>query len=157
MAGSTQGEIRSQLGGTAVVTGATGSLGYETALGLAKAGAEVILTGRDDRKGQSALENIGREVISAKITFESLDLASLASIADFAQRMHSRTSLDILINMRKSSTSMRGCSWTDKAAPIPGLQCAHRNLFRRQQASRKQQTHDQDQRETPRPNRPDRV
>ena len=46
-----QAEIPSQLGRSAVVTGATGGLGYETALALAKAGAEVVLTGRDDRKG----------------------------------------------------------------------------------------------------------
>lgn len=98
MAGSRQGEIPSQLGKTAVVTGATGGLGYETALALAKAGAEVILTGRDDRKGQSAIEKISREVIGAKISYEHLDLASLASIADFAQRMGVRQSLDLLIN-----------------------------------------------------------
>jgi NAD(P)-dependent dehydrogenase (short-subunit alcohol dehydrogenase family) len=98
MAGSTQGEIPSQLGKTAVVTGATGGLGYETALALAKAGAEVILTGRDDRKRQSAIEKISREVIGAKISYEHLDLASLASIADFAQRMGVRQSLDLLIN-----------------------------------------------------------
>jgi NAD(P)-dependent dehydrogenase (short-subunit alcohol dehydrogenase family) len=82
----------------AVVTGATGGLGYETALALAKAGAEVILTGRDDRKGQSAIEKISHEVIGAKIRYEHLDLASLASIADFAQRMGVRQSLDLLIN-----------------------------------------------------------
>src|SRR6266404_1467005 len=98
MAGSTQAEIPSQLGKTVVVTGATGGLGYETALALAKAGAEVILTGRDDRKGQSAIEKISREVPDAKVKYESLDLASLASIADFAQRMHSRKALDLLIN-----------------------------------------------------------
>jgi NAD(P)-dependent dehydrogenase (short-subunit alcohol dehydrogenase family) len=51
MAVSAQAEIPSQLGRSAVVTGATGGLGFETALALAKAGAEVILTGRDDRKG----------------------------------------------------------------------------------------------------------
>src|SRR3984893_1876147 len=95
MAGS---EIPSQLGRTAVVTGATGGLGYETALALAKAGSEVILTGRDDRKGQSAIEKISREVTGAKVSYEHLDLASLASVADFAQRMHVRQSLDLLIN-----------------------------------------------------------
>ena len=95
MAGS---EIPSQLGKTAVVTGATGGLGYETALALAKAGSEVILTGRDDQKGRSALEKISREVTGAKATYERLDLASLASIAGFAQRMHARHSLDLLIN-----------------------------------------------------------
>ena len=93
-----QGEIPSQLGRTAVVTGATGGLGYETALALAKAGAEVILTGRDDRKGQSAIEKIGHEVNGAKISYERLDLASLASVADFATRMQARPSLDLLIN-----------------------------------------------------------
>ena len=95
---ATQAEIPSQLGKTAVVTGSTGGLGYETVLVLAKAGAEIILTGRDDRKGQSALEKISREVVDARIRYEHLDLASLASIAEFAQRMQVRQSLDLLIN-----------------------------------------------------------
>jgi NAD(P)-dependent dehydrogenase (short-subunit alcohol dehydrogenase family) len=97
MAGS-RGDIPSQLGKTAIVTGATGGLGYETALALARAGADVILTGRDERKGQSAIEKIGREVLGAKIAFESLDLANLAAIAAFAERMQARPSLDLLIN-----------------------------------------------------------
>jgi NAD(P)-dependent dehydrogenase (short-subunit alcohol dehydrogenase family) len=98
MAGSTQAEIPSQLDKTAVVTGATGGLGYETALALAKAGSEVILTGRDDQKGRSAIEKISREVTGARLSYEHLDLASLASVADFVQRMHARQSLDLLIN-----------------------------------------------------------
>jgi len=98
MAGSTQVEISSQLGRTAVITGATGGLGYEMALALARAGSEVILTGRDDRKGRSAIEKISREVAGAKVGYEHLDLASLASVADFAQRMHARHSLDLLIS-----------------------------------------------------------
>jgi NAD(P)-dependent dehydrogenase (short-subunit alcohol dehydrogenase family) len=98
MAGSTQAEIPSQLGRTAVVTGATGGLGYETALALARAGSEVILTGRDDRKGLSAIEKISREVTAAKVSYQHLDLASLASVADFAQRMHARHCVDLLIN-----------------------------------------------------------
>jgi NAD(P)-dependent dehydrogenase (short-subunit alcohol dehydrogenase family) len=95
---ATQAEIPSQLGKTAVVTGSTGGLGYEMVLALAKAGADIILTGRDDRKGQSALDKISREVIGARIRYEHLDLASLASIADFAQRMQVRQFLDLLIN-----------------------------------------------------------
>ena len=98
MAGLTRSKIPSQLGRTAVVTGATSGLGYETALALARAGADVILTGRDDRKGQSAIEKVVREVSGARVSYESLDLASLASIADFAQRMGGRQSLDLLIN-----------------------------------------------------------
>ena len=98
MAVSAQAEIPSQFGRSAVVTGATGGLGYETALALARAGAEVILTGRDDRKGQSAIEKISREVSGAGVSYQRLDLANFASIADFSQRMHSRQSLDLLIN-----------------------------------------------------------
>ena len=97
MAGSIEAEIPSQVGRTAVVTGATGGLGYEAALALAKAGAEVILTGRDAGKGQSAIDRIGRDAIGANVSYEHLDLANLASIAEFADRMHARPSLDLLI------------------------------------------------------------
>ena len=98
MAVSAEAEIPSQFGRSAVVTGATGGLGYEMALALARAGAEVILTGRDDRKGLSAIEKIHREVSCARISYEPLDLSNLASIADFSQRTKSRQSLDLLIN-----------------------------------------------------------
>jgi NAD(P)-dependent dehydrogenase (short-subunit alcohol dehydrogenase family) len=91
-------EIPSQVGKAAIVTGATGGLGYETALALARTGSEVVLTGRNDQKGQLALEKISREVTGAKVSYEHLDLANLASVADFAQRMHIRPSLDLLIN-----------------------------------------------------------
>src|ERR1700679_1398102 len=98
MAASTQAEIRSQSGRSAVVTGATGGLGYETALALTKAGAEVILTGRDDRKGQTAIEKISRDVSDARVSYERLDLANLRSIADFAERMYPRPRLVFLTN-----------------------------------------------------------
>src|ERR1700742_4830312 len=98
MAAAAQSDIPSQLGRSAVVTGATGGLGYETALALAKAGAEVVLTGRDEGKGQSAIEKISGEVSGAPVSYELLDLAHLAPVADFSQRMQSRASLDLLIN-----------------------------------------------------------
>src|SRR6266581_1347980 len=98
MAGSTRGEVPSQVGKTIVVTGATGGLGFEMALALARAGADVILTGRDDGKGQSAIEKIDRQLTGARVSYERLDLASLASIVDFVQRIGARRSLDLLIN-----------------------------------------------------------
>jgi NAD(P)-dependent dehydrogenase (short-subunit alcohol dehydrogenase family) len=84
---------------TAVITGATGGLGYETALALAGAGAMVVLTGRNEAKGRYALQAIRGKFPSARIAYENLDLANLASVAEFAARfVAAYTSLDLLIN-----------------------------------------------------------
>jgi NAD(P)-dependent dehydrogenase (short-subunit alcohol dehydrogenase family) len=82
-----------------IVTGATGGLGFETALGLAQAGAEVVLAGRNREKGRMALERIMRVLPLAEANFEMLDLASLMSVRAFAERMIARGKpLDLLIN-----------------------------------------------------------
>ncbi|MBX4270069.1 oxidoreductase [Clostridium estertheticum] len=91
-------DIPSQRGRLIVVTG-TGGLGYVTALTLARAGAEVILAGRNKSKGEAAIEKIQANVTSANIHFEELNLADLASIEAFAKRMRSKHQrLDVLIN-----------------------------------------------------------
>jgi NAD(P)-dependent dehydrogenase (short-subunit alcohol dehydrogenase family) len=92
-------DIPSQDGKTAVITGATGGLGLETALALAGAGATVVLTGRNDAKGHEAIQRIRGQFANAKISYETLDLANLASVADFAARFAAvHASLDLLIN-----------------------------------------------------------
>ena len=92
-------DIPPQNGKLAVVTGATGGLGYETALALARAGAEVLVTGRNAEKGRAAIEGIKRAVPSAKVRFAMLDLASLASIRAFAATMLANgRPMDLLIN-----------------------------------------------------------
>lgn len=94
----TASDIPSQRGRTAVVTG-TGGLGFEGALELARAGGDVIIAGRNPRKGADAVEKIRAFAPQATISFERLDLASLASIAKFADRLSSkRRSIDILVN-----------------------------------------------------------
>ncbi|RXT49098.1 SDR family oxidoreductase [Bradyrhizobium betae] len=95
----TTADIPSLSGKTAVVTGATGGLGYETAMALAGAGAIVILTGRNDAKGLRAIEGICERFPGALIAYEHLDLASLSSVADFARRFAaSNEQLDLLVN-----------------------------------------------------------
>jgi NAD(P)-dependent dehydrogenase (short-subunit alcohol dehydrogenase family) len=92
-------DIPPQGGKLAVVTGATGGLGYQTAIRLAQAGAEVVLTGRNEAKGREAVSKIRNQFPDAKISFDVLDLASLASVADFARRFATtHSSLDLLIN-----------------------------------------------------------
>jgi NAD(P)-dependent dehydrogenase (short-subunit alcohol dehydrogenase family) len=91
--------IPPQRGKLAVVTGATGGLGYQTAIRLAQAGAEVVLTGRNEAKGREAVSKIRNQFPDAKISFDVLDLANLASVADFARRFATaHSSLDLLIN-----------------------------------------------------------
>lgn len=95
----TTADLPSLSGKTVVVTGATGGLGYETAMALAGAGAIVILTGRDDAKGLRAIEGICERFPDALIAYEHLDLASLSSVADFARRFAAENErLDLLVN-----------------------------------------------------------
>jgi len=98
MAKWTASDIPPQNGRSAVITG-TGGLGYEDALALARAGGEVILAGRNPKKGADAVARIRAAVPRANVAFEPLDLASLASVAEFSARLRSRrTSLDLLVN-----------------------------------------------------------
>lgn len=98
MAAWTANEISAQQGRSVVVTG-TGGLGFETALALARAGAEVIVAGRNPAKGAEALNRIRERVGAANLSFEVLDLASLPSVAAFGERMRAqRKRLDLLIN-----------------------------------------------------------
>jgi len=92
-------DIPSQVGKLAVITGANSGIGYETALELVRAGAEVILAGRSEPKGRDAVQRILREVQTAKVRFGKADLASLASVADFAGQMLAEDRpIDLLIN-----------------------------------------------------------
>ena len=89
--------IPNQIGKLAIVTGATGGLGLETALGLAGAGAEVVLAGRNPAKGRIAEDLIRAAHKDAQVRFEAVDLASLASVTNFTDRMRGRP-IDILVN-----------------------------------------------------------
>lgn len=98
MARWTTDDIPSQHGRRAVVTGA-GGLGYETALQLARAGAEVIVASRNPAKGEASVQRIMQSAAAAKVRFEQIDLASLASVAAFAERLKGKLDgLDLLIN-----------------------------------------------------------
>jgi NAD(P)-dependent dehydrogenase (short-subunit alcohol dehydrogenase family) len=99
MSAWTTRDIPSQRGKLAVVTGANSGLGYETALALAQAGGEVILAARSASKGQDALAQIRKLSPQANVRLELLDLASLASVADFSKRLLAEDRpLDLLIN-----------------------------------------------------------
>jgi NAD(P)-dependent dehydrogenase (short-subunit alcohol dehydrogenase family) len=91
-------DIPAQSGRTVIITG-TGGLGYETALELARKGADVTLAGRNAEKGRASVDAIRGQVPGAKIAFAPLDLASLESVAGFASRYaEDHPSLDLLVN-----------------------------------------------------------
>ena len=92
-------QIPDQTGRRAVVTGANSGLGLVVAKELARKGADVVLACRDIGKGEAAAATIYDAVPGASLSVEALDLASLASVRDFAARFQAeRSDLDLLIN-----------------------------------------------------------
>lgn len=95
----TTNDIPDLSGRLAIVTGATGGLGLETALVLAGKGAEVVLAARNPAKGAEAERLIRSRHPDAAVRFELLDLASLASVRAFAERyLATGRPIDILID-----------------------------------------------------------
>lgn len=92
-------DIPPQQGRLVVITGATSGIGLEAALALAGAGANVVLTGRDDAKGDAALKRIRAQHPRATVRYAHLDLANLASVSAFAEQFsREHGALDLLIN-----------------------------------------------------------
>lgn len=88
-----------ETGKLAVITCSTNGIGFELALALARAGADVVLTGRQSPEGHEALARIRPMAPHALVRFEKLDIASLSSVSDFANRMtQSGRPVDLLIN-----------------------------------------------------------
>jgi NAD(P)-dependent dehydrogenase (short-subunit alcohol dehydrogenase family) len=94
MTGWTADQIPDQHGRVAVVTGATSGLGFVTATELARHGAHVVLAVRNTAAGADAARRMGGEV-----EVRDLDLASLASVRDFAARLRAdHPVVDVLVN-----------------------------------------------------------
>jgi NAD(P)-dependent dehydrogenase (short-subunit alcohol dehydrogenase family) len=95
----TAADIPSLTGKRVLVTGANSGIGYRAALKLARKGAHVILACRDRRRGETALAHMHGDSDGIEVELALLDLASLASIGEFAAReLAHRRPLDLLIN-----------------------------------------------------------
>jgi NAD(P)-dependent dehydrogenase (short-subunit alcohol dehydrogenase family) len=82
-----------------LVTGASSGIGQETVRALAARGAEVIFTARDTAKGEAVAEGIRTSTGNPRIAVESVELGSLASIREFAQRFLARwDTLHVLVD-----------------------------------------------------------
>ena len=99
MTGWTAARIPAQTGRVAIVTGANSGIGLSTARELARAGAAVVMACRDPERGAAAADHVRSEVPQATVDLQQLDLASLASIEQFAKRVQSAyDGVDLLVN-----------------------------------------------------------
>lgn len=92
-------DIPDQHGRTAVVTGANGGLGLETARQLAAKGAHVVMAVRNQQKAAAAVEEIRAAVPDASLELVALDLSAQASVKEAAGRiLAAHDGLDLLVN-----------------------------------------------------------
>jgi retinol dehydrogenase 12 len=84
---------------TAVVTGASAGIGLQTALGLAAAGMQVILVGRDPGRTEAARRLVEARVPGAALETRVADFAGLGAVRRLAAELlagHAR--IDVLVN-----------------------------------------------------------
>ncbi len=92
-------DIPSLGGRTALVTGANGGLGLETARALAAKGARVLMAVRNEEKATAAVADVRAQQPDAELELVPLDLGSLDSVAGAAERISAATDrLDIVVN-----------------------------------------------------------
>ncbi len=84
-------------GHVAVVTGANSGIGFEAARGLMQRGAHVVMACRNAAKAADALADLRQSAPAGTAEVRPLDLASLASVAAFADA-YDLGRLDVLVN-----------------------------------------------------------
>ncbi|HTE27987.1 oxidoreductase [Flavitalea sp.] len=95
----TKQNISDQSGKWVIVTGANTGIGFETALALYEAGANVVLACRNLEKANQALSEMKQESSTGTLEAALIDLGNLASVKQFAEtyiKQHHK--LDLLIN-----------------------------------------------------------
>ena len=90
---------QSMAGKTCLVTGATAGIGRETALGLARLGATVVVAGRDRERCTATVEQIKAQTGNSSVDFLVADLSSLQEVRNLAGQVKERyPRLDVLVN-----------------------------------------------------------
>ncbi len=86
-------------GKTVLVTGGTGGIGRETAVGLARMGATVIVTGRDRGRGEAAVAGIRQASANERVSLMLADMERQADVRRLAAEVSAaHLRLDVLIN-----------------------------------------------------------
>ena len=106
---------RPMAGRTVLVTGATSGIGRATALGLARMGAHLAITGRDNVRTEDAAREI-RAAGGGKVDLFTADLSSQSEVRRLAKEvLQSLSRIDVLINNV-------GGYWNTRHATVDGLE-----------------------------------
>src|SRR5262245_38116293 len=94
-----------------LITGATSGIGEETAIGLARLGARVVIVGRDAERLRATADRIGRETTLEQVSTPRADLSAQTEVRALARSIKERHArLDVLVNnagaifMRRETT-----------------------------------------------------
>jgi NAD(P)-dependent dehydrogenase (short-subunit alcohol dehydrogenase family) len=90
--------LPSQSGKTVVVTGGNAGIGYFVSEQLAGAGARVVLASRSKERADAAAASIRARVPGAQLDFVHLDLSSLGTVREAAEKLRKLDRVDVLIN-----------------------------------------------------------
>ena len=96
--------LPSQSGKTIVVTGGNAGIGYFVSEQLAGAGARIIMASRSEEKADVAAASVRARVPGARVEFVKLDLSSLGSIREAAEKIRKLGPIDVLINNAGATT-----------------------------------------------------
>src|SRR4051812_47622144 len=84
-------------GKVAIVTGGNGGIGLGMARGLADAGADIVIVGRNDAKSNAAVDEIKQRGVNAiSVVADVTDQAAVASMVELVVRELGR--VDVLVN-----------------------------------------------------------
>ena len=86
-------------GKTVLITGASAGVGLQSAIGLAKLGAEVVMVGRDEARTAQAAELVRSQTGNQAVSYLLADLSSLKDVRKLAQEFKDKyKKLDVLLN-----------------------------------------------------------
>jgi NAD(P)-dependent dehydrogenase (short-subunit alcohol dehydrogenase family) len=84
---------------TALVTGGTAGIGFEVAAALAQRGMQVVITGRDEQRGDAAATDLRRRAAHDRIEFIAVDHLTVGGNQYVAACLDKRLDrLDVLVN-----------------------------------------------------------